>query len=115
MAEQRPNPLRDPGRNFTKGPGLLTSHNNPGSTCLALGLILKCKSGKTDVRAEGRRATYWQEREENGSGRGGKEKLLHYCSTGKSGPIEGREGGKALAFVMKIEDWVMIGLAEEGL
>ena len=101
------------GETLQRGLGCshLTSHN-PGSTCLALGLILICKSGKTDVRAEGR-ATYWQERGEwLWARREGKvASLLLY----RKKWADRGEGGKALAFIMKIEDWVMIGLAEQGL
>ena len=53
-------------------------------------------------------------REENGSGQGEEGKVASLLLYRKKWADRG-EGGKALAFVMKIEDWVMMGLAEEGL
>ena len=68
-----------------------------------------CKSGKTEGGA-----TYWQKRRELLRGGGGGKSCFITALPEKVG--RSREGrGKALAFVMKIEDWVMIGLAEEGL
>ena len=67
-----------------------------------------CKSGKTEGRA-----TYWQKRRE--WLRGGEEGKVASLLLYRKKWADRGEGGKALAFLMRIEDLVMIGLAEEGL